>query len=91
MHTESTITFTSTPKHDVETDKATCEYLAESRVPSGDALVKVTINAKMSKKERKRLEAKQRQREQQKKWDRDRRVKDLCLKSRGWRWKYVEK
>ena len=80
-------------KHDVETDKAKCAYLAESRVPLAQPLVHITINAKMSKKERKHLEAKRRQAEQQKEWNRDRRVKkirDLCLKAKGWRWRYVE-
>jgi len=81
------------PKHDIESDKARCTYLAESRVPLAQPLVHITINTKMSNKERKRIEAKRRQEQQQKEWDRDRRVRrlrDLCLKARGWRWRYKE-
>ena len=54
------------PEHDIESDKARCTYLAESRVPLA---------------------------QQQKEWDRDRRVRrlrDLCLKARGWHWRYKE-
>ena len=81
-------------KHrNIETDKARCAYLAESRVPLSRPLVTININQKMSKKERRQQEARQRQQRQQDEWRRDRRVRklrDTCLKAMGWRWKMVE-
>ena len=77
----------------IETDQARCVYLAQSKVPLYRPLVTVNINQKMSKKERRQLEARQRQQNQQNEWKRDRRVRklrDACLKVMGWRWKMVE-
>ena len=48
----------------------------------------------MSKKERKAQENRRKQKEQQAAMERRQRVKklkDLCLKAKGWRWQYVEK
>ena len=78
---------------DIETDKAKCVYLAESRVPLYRPLVTVNINEKMSSKERRQLEARQRQQNQQNEFKRNRhvrRLRDACLKSMGWRWRMVE-
>ena len=80
-------------RHDIETDKATCTYLAESKVPEYRPLVTINIHNKMSKEQRKKLEVKRRQREQQREMRHNRKVRqmrDYCLKAKGWRWKMVD-
>ena len=77
----------------IETDKAKCVYLAESRVPLYKTAVVVNINQKMSKKERREMEARQRQQNQEDELKRNRQVRklrDACLKAMGWRWRMVE-
>jgi len=81
-------------KHrNLDIDKERCTYKAESSVPYTAPLVHIEINSHMSKEERAKQLSRKRQQEQQDKWDRDQRVRqlrDLCLKARGWRWKYVD-
>ena len=77
----------------LETDKARCTYLAESKVPLYRPTLIVNINKGMSEKERRELKSRQWQEKQQNEFRRDRqvnRLKDACLRAMGWRWKMVE-
>jgi len=79
--------------HNLETDKAKCTYLAENRVSLVRPVVNIIIRTKVSKKEHKHLEVQKKQIQQQQEWKRDRKVRklrDLCLKAKGWRWRYIE-
>ena len=77
----------------LDLDLAQCTYKAEKAVPKTTHRINIVINSKISKKERKSKESRHRQQDMQEKFDRDSRVRelrDLCLKARGWRWKYVD-
>ena len=81
-------------KRIIDIDKEQCTYKAEKAVPHRTPLVHISINSKMSKKERKALEFRHKQKEQQSAMKRRQRVKklrDLCLKAKGWRWQYIDK
>ena len=82
-------------KRDIDIDKEQCTYKAESSVPYSMApLVRIDVHTKMSKEQRRAQENRQIQKRQREMMERDRKVKrlkDLCLKAKGWRWKYVDK
>ena len=81
-------------KNTINIDKERCTYKAENTAPYITPLVRIDVNSNMTKKERRAKENLQRQNEQRTQRERDRKVRklrDLCLKARGWRWKYVDK
>jgi len=80
-------------KRNIDIDKEQCTYKAENSVPYVAPLVRVDIYHKMSKEQRREVENARRQKRQQETIQRNQRVRqlrDLCLKAKGWRWKYVD-
>ena len=79
----------------LDIDKAKCMLEAEKSIPLENPQTVININTKkhMSKKERKALALEEKRKRDDRKWERKQRVKklrDLCMKTKGWSWKYVE-
>jgi len=75
----------------VEQDEAQCALEAERNVAPLNAGTNITINtaSNLSKKERQELAQERAAREDSARWERESKIeklKDLCLKARGWTW-----
>ena len=81
----------ATDPKNLEQDEAQCALEAERNVAPLNAGTNITINtaSNLSKKERQELAQERAAREDSARWERESKIeklKDLCLKARGWTW-----